>query len=513
MPPSHLRYRKTVILTPQGWQKLEAAKLKLQFSTHSTKASTLEALSEATGLSPHTLSKIHNRKAGVDLRSLIRYFNALNLTLEPNDYFQPVKRETTQSVSPEGLNDGCVVELPPLPSSPSWGLAPDVSRFYGRTAELDTLQQWISQDRCRIVTLLGMGGIGKTWAATKLTEQLLQEFNIVIWRSLRSMPPHPPLSFSELADDLLQHFPSPPKLNLLNTSHAKMLYLLDSLSRDRCLLVLDNFDAILQGCPPQTASGSGVTEYRSGYEAYGEFLQQVGKGRHQSCLLLTSREEPKQIQQLSGDNACVRVLPLPGLQVAEIQQIISSRGIFQGTPADWMQLVNYYQGNPLLLETVATTVQRLFAGNLTAFLRQNTLICENVRELLDQQLEGLIASAQAVIHLLVAQPTPLSFTDLQSRLSTTFTTTDLIQSLKLLKARSLVEQTDSQFFLQPLLRDYLRTSIQIGSHRVREQAPANTLQLFTSPPSFPRLIPEERSSLTHPPPTTPTSTESCDTAC
>ena len=35
-----------------------------------------------------------------------------------------------------------------------WGEAIDVSLFYGRTAELETLSQWILGDHCRVVTLL-----------------------------------------------------------------------------------------------------------------------------------------------------------------------------------------------------------------------------------------------------------------------------------------------------------------------------------------------------------------------
>ena len=45
-----------------------------------------------------------------------------------------------------------------------WGSAPDDAIFYGRQSELDTLQRWVIEDRCRLITLLGMGGIGKNSA-------------------------------------------------------------------------------------------------------------------------------------------------------------------------------------------------------------------------------------------------------------------------------------------------------------------------------------------------------------
>lgn len=69
-----------------------------------------------------------------------------------------------------------------------WGEAPDVGVFYGRTQELTTLKQWIVQDYCRVVALLGMGGIGKTATSVKLVEQIQGEFEYFIWRSLRYTP-------------------------------------------------------------------------------------------------------------------------------------------------------------------------------------------------------------------------------------------------------------------------------------------------------------------------------------
>jgi NB-ARC domain./Bacterial regulatory proteins, luxR family. len=69
-----------------------------------------------------------------------------------------------------------------------WGQAPDVSVFYGRTEELTTLKQWVVSDNCRLVALLGLAGSGKTTLSVQLAKQVQNEFDLVIWRSLRSAP-------------------------------------------------------------------------------------------------------------------------------------------------------------------------------------------------------------------------------------------------------------------------------------------------------------------------------------
>jgi hypothetical protein len=43
-----------------------------------------------------------------------------------------------------------------------WGEAPDILDFQNRLVELTTLQNWLRQEQCRLVALLGIGGIGKS---------------------------------------------------------------------------------------------------------------------------------------------------------------------------------------------------------------------------------------------------------------------------------------------------------------------------------------------------------------
>ncbi len=453
------RCRKTAIFTPQGFQKILTAISQTNNWNPYTKSCPLEALSEQTGLSTHTLSKVHARKAGVDLRTLVRYFSAFDLTLEPSDYLSFMRHgETTEPVLAAPSHRAQVTKSPPPNNGVSWGLAPDVSVFHGRTAELATLQQWVLEDRCRLIALLGMGGIGKTWLATKLAEQVQHEFKSIVWRSLRPIArSHSPMPLSDFLDDLIRHLAPQSNPTIPEAIGAKMQQLMDILRQIPCFLVLDNIESILPAHTPKTPCRNGSTEqHPADDETYRELLQQLGQGRHQSCVVLTSRVEPKLLLSMSGENLGIRSLPIPRLQLTEIQRMFSARGSFQCTAAEWNRLVDYYGGNPLILSIVAATIQRLFAGNITEFLRQNTMIFDEIREVLDRQFECLSALEKDVMRVLAIQDTCLSFSDLRSKISPSISKIVLLEGLKSLKALSLIERTAADSGLQPLLRDYAK---------------------------------------------------------
>jgi transcriptional regulator with XRE-family HTH domain len=54
----------------------------------------------------------------------------------------------------------------------SWGEAPDVAGFVGRSEERERLRRWILDDRCRVVGVVGMAGIGKTLLAARLAHDV-----------------------------------------------------------------------------------------------------------------------------------------------------------------------------------------------------------------------------------------------------------------------------------------------------------------------------------------------------
>ena len=73
-----------VILTPIGYQKLHRAKVNWEIKQNTR--CTLDILSQQTGLTANTLSKVFSRSVAVDQRSLWVCFSAFNIDLDGQDY-------------------------------------------------------------------------------------------------------------------------------------------------------------------------------------------------------------------------------------------------------------------------------------------------------------------------------------------------------------------------------------------------------------------------------------------
>jgi transcriptional regulator with XRE-family HTH domain len=76
-----------------------------------------------------------------------------------------------------------------LTRAEDWGRAPDTRGFVGRQDELTLLHHRLLTERCRLIAIVGMGGIGKSILAARLAEEISPYFERVCWRTLRDAPP------------------------------------------------------------------------------------------------------------------------------------------------------------------------------------------------------------------------------------------------------------------------------------------------------------------------------------
>jgi WD40 repeat protein len=338
------------------------------------------------------------------------------------------------------------LNLQPATNSTHWGEAIDVSKFYGRTAELETLSQWIFRDRCQMVTLLGLGGMGKTALSVKLAQQIQAQFDFVIWRSLRDAP-----TLEELLNDLIKFLSQQQDITLPQNTGLQISRLIEYLRSSRCLIVLDNFDAVL-------ASGQRAGYYREGYDAYGELLHRIGEIPHQSCLLLTSREKPAEVAALSGEMLPVRSLSLSGVDAIAGQELLTAKGLL-GKFEETSQLINCYHGNPLALKIAATSILDLFEGDITEFLQQQTTVFNGIRNLLERQMQRLSTLEEQVMYWIAINREPTSPTALLTDIIPTISRADLLESLESLRWRSLIEYTVVGYTQQPVIMEYMSDSL------------------------------------------------------
>src|SRR5579884_3552171 len=299
---------------------------------------------------------------------------------------------------------------------------PHIANLYGRDKEYTRLARWIKDPHCRIVAVLGMGGIGKTAVAAQVAADTGQTFEYVSWHSLEHAPPLETL-LKQCLISHQQHFDLPedaPELIALFIQHLRA---------HRCLLVLDSFESLLQ-------PGRPAGYYREGYSAYGRLLQQVGETQHLSCLLLTSREKPREVAFLEGKNTPVRSLRLSDLPLEDGQHILQNKGL-TGSEAHQQTLVKRYSGNPLALQAVSALIQEVFGGDIARFLQEDVIVPEAIRELLAQQFHRLAALEKEIIYWLAIEREAMSLDSLQQKLAHRVSTGDQFEALASLRRRSL----------------------------------------------------------------------------
>jgi hypothetical protein len=308
-----------------------------------------------------------------------------------------------------------------------WGDAPDKSVFYGRTDELDTLKQWIGKQHYRLVAILGMGGIGKTTLAAKLAQEIQDEFDCVIWRSLRYCPP-----VNQLLVDLIQFLSNQQQCNLQEDTKVLISRLIECLRQHRCLVVLDDAQMLMRSC---THAG----QYREGYEGYTELLTEVGRERHQSCLVVNSWEKPIQMELLEQETSYVGSLKLKGLPPEEARKLLAANSL-SGEEEEFEKLINLYRGNPLALNTVITTIKDFFNYSVSEFLTWNTVIvAEPLQAKLIEQLNRLDDSEIEIVNYLAKTRIPVLREQLRNNIHLG-SDSKLINALNSLERRSIIEK-------------------------------------------------------------------------
>lgn len=319
-----------------------------------------------------------------------------------------------------------------------WGGVPKADFFYGRTEELAEIKRWIIGDKCRLITVFGMAGMGKTALAVKLAQGIEGDFDYLIYRSLKPVSP-----LTELLGDWLEILTNSPRRELPDSIDIRLARLIDRMTYHRCLLLLDDGEEILQ-------SGDLSGRYREEFENYEKLLRRVGEAPHRSCLVLMSREKPKDIDFLERRQNTVKSLSLGGLDELSARKMVNKEG-GEGTEGDIRDFIELYRGNPFFLKLALARIVDLFGGNIAEFLQAGTINFSDINGMIEVQLQRLSEIEREILEVLAREEEAISVSELRSKLNKPGLT-DAVDSLR---KRSFIESRDSGFILPNLIKSYV----------------------------------------------------------
>jgi DNA-binding transcriptional regulator GbsR (MarR family) len=314
-------------------------------------------------------------------------------------------------------------------------LAPQIIDFYDRENELATISNWVFKQNTRLIAVLGLWGIGKTTLVKRFIDLNLEQFEVVIWKSLKF-----PKSLDLWLNDLLNTCQKEPK----ESTDNKIQQFLEVLSNHKCLIVLDDFQNLF-------AVGQMAGNYQPEYSSYQHFLKLIAEIQHWSHFILISQEKSAEMNYINQENSPTQCLELSGFKAIDF---LKNKGLQDGER--WFELIQLYEGNPLYLTDIAVLIKDVFDGKVNDFLAENSLVITKKMQSHLKQIFGRCSPlAQQIALELSKVDQPLSREELKNNLD--LSVSDLINGLQSLQQRYLIQREQNRFQLSSIFKAYIKS--------------------------------------------------------
>ena len=254
-----------------------------------------------------------------------------------------------------------------------WDGMPVLETFYGRKVILEQLKYRCLETSCRMISISGHAGIGKTALAVNFVNDVRGQFSGGgIWQSLRYAP-----LLKDLLGQWLTHMPGV-------VSHSdhwcdQLSAVMEYFRNHRCLIVIDDLEGILDA--------DGLNAYKAGYLSYREFFHRLAEEVHQSCVIVMSRNNPSDIHGFV--DKLVPKIMLNGLDINEVEQILLDQKILVRKREYLKDLTYIYRGNPQMLKIVSLYILDFFDGDVNLFLDSSNVSFTDIRYLMGEIFKNL----------------------------------------------------------------------------------------------------------------------------